>query len=582
MLESRSSKSRDEFAQTLLLPLDQERVRKSSNGNGLTSRNGHVPPRPSVRQSSRKLRGAYYTPTPVSTFLANWSILDPTARVLEPSAGDGEFLAAALERIGSDGKITAIELDDEEATKAAARGGTCTTVIKRDFFEWFQDCRPDGLFDAVLGNPPFIRYQDFREDHRQRAFELMREEGLRPTRLTNAWLPFVVVATKALRIGGRLALVLPAELLQVGYASELREYLVRKYAELTILTFRRLLFDGIQQETLLLLGVRGHGVSAEISFVELAGTEDLDAARLTRVDRAPVELNHAREKWTRYYLSPLELGLVRELETSETFCTLGDLAEIDVGIVTGQNDFFVLSQEQATERGLLPWCIPLVGRSAHIPGLVLERPDWVRLAFEGARCLLVQLGDTRRDSLEAPARAYVEYGESLGIHEGYKCAIRLPQWWKVPSLWAPDAFFLRQIHDGPRVIQNLAGATCTDTIYRVRTREGVDAAWLAAASVNSLLFAFAEIRGRSYGGGVLEIEPTEAEGLPFPRPSGGAQSLPLAELDRLIRTGEMETALDEADRLYLLSAGLSHSDVRTLRGIWKKLYERRLHRKRRQ
>ncbi len=254
-----------------------------------------------------------------------------------------------------------------------------------------------------------------------------------------------------------------------------------------------------------------------MSFVELEGLEGLADGLIHRADSVKVDLDHAREKWTQYYLSPAELGLIRELEKCDAFCTLGDLAEVDVGVVTGRNEFFVLSGEEGRRHKVLPWCLQLVGRSAQIPrGLCCVRKIGdasPRITGSVSWC---SSGDVERAALPMPALAYVEYGEQMGFDKGYKCRVRLPRWWNVPSHWAPDAFLLRQIHDGPRIIQNRASATCTDTIHRVRAAKGVDSGWLAAAAMNSLTFAFAEIRGRSYGGGVLELEPTEAEGLPFP------------------------------------------------------------------
>jgi hypothetical protein len=153
----------------------------------------------------------------------------------------------------------------------------------------------------------------------------------------------------------------------------------------------------------------------------------------------------------------------------------------------------------------------------------------------------------------------------------------MPNWWFLPSTAIPDAFMLRQIHDGPKIVLNAAKATCTDTIHRVRVAEGVDAGWLAAASMNSLTFAFSEIRGRSYGGGVLELEPTEAEGLPFPRPG---PNLPVEELDLWARRKDASQVLDEVDRL-VLGPHLSKDEIGALRGVWRTLSARRSQRKRR-
>lgn len=523
-----------------------------------------------------KLRGGYYTPDPIATFLSQWALANGGEAILEPSAGDGTFVEAVARQLGRRGRIDAIELHEDEASKIRTRV-PAANVATGDVFTWYSVDR-DGTYDAVVGNPPFIRYQTFPEAHRAAGFALMHLEGLRPNRLTNAWVPFVVLATRALKPGGRLAMVVPAELLQVTYASELRAYLARSYSELTVVTFRRLVFDGIQQETVLLLGTRSaSGHPASMSFIELDHTEDLTAALVEDAERVRVDLDHAREKWTQYYLSARELGLVRELERSDALTTLGEVAQVDVGIVTGRNEFFVLTPSQADALGVRSFCMPLVGRSAQIPGLVLRGEEWQGLVEADSRCLLLQLGRTAREDLTPEALAYVEQGEAAGYHTGYKCRIRQPQWWYVPSTAVPDAFLLRQIHDGPRIILNSAEATCTDTIHRVRVNPGIDPGWLAAASMNSVTFAFSEIRGRSYGGGVLELEPNEADGLPFPRP--GVQ-LPLADLDLWARRKEADQILDEVDRLVLADCGLTAAEIRAVRDVWRKLSGRRLARKR--
>lgn len=549
------------------------------NRNGSSIRDDHLDGTrfELVLGDDQNYRGGYYTPVAIANFLVSWAISRDSRQVLEPSAGDGQIVGAIAKALGDAGKITAIELYSEEAKKAAIKGGERCTVVTGDFFTWYLSNRPDGAFDAVLGNPPFIRYQQFNDEHRQAAFALMREQGLHPTRLTNAWLPFLAVATRALRDGGRLALVLPAEFLQVKYASEVRAYLAAKYSHLTVVTFRKLVFPQIQQETILLLGIRHDNPAAEVSFVELEGPEDLGSFRSSQLSSIKEDLNHATEKWTQYYLTSAELALVREIEGTGSFLRLGEIAEVDVGIVTGRNEFFVVTEEEARTSGVLPWCLPLVSKSSQIRGVVLRDYQWRQMVAGGGRCYLIQLGDLHREELPTEALAYVMSGERRGFHEGYKCRIRMPNWWHVPSVWGPDAFLTRQVHDGPRIVHNPSGLTCTDTIHRVRTTGTVDGAQLAAISMNSLTFAFAELKGRSYGGGVLELEPSEAESLPIPVPN---QNLDVEVVDWLARQESTERVLDHVDRSVLEPSGLSRSDIAALREIWHKLFVRRLRRKR--
>src|SRR5262249_24979074 len=139
--------------------------------------------------------------------------------------------------------IRGVELDCGEARKARLRleaaGHSGLSIQIGDFFRSCRAALARGeLVDVVLGNPPFIRYQSFTDQIRDPAFELMRSEGLHPSRLTNAWVPFLVASTMLLRPAGRLAMVIPAELLQVGYAAELRNYLSTHYRDIRLFTFR--------------------------------------------------------------------------------------------------------------------------------------------------------------------------------------------------------------------------------------------------------------------------------------------------------------------------------------------------------
>ena len=192
--------------------------------------------------SAEKLRGGYYTSAEVARWICAWAVRSQEDCVLEPSCGDGVFVAAAANRLRELGatcaearqRVTGIEIVEEEAKKARERlgkalgGKHADCVESADFFAWREE-RARKPFDAVVGNPPFIRYQTFPEPSRALAMAMMRKAGLAPNKLTNIWVPFVVAACACLKPGGRLGLVLPAELLQVSYASQLRSFLVQPF-----------------------------------------------------------------------------------------------------------------------------------------------------------------------------------------------------------------------------------------------------------------------------------------------------------------------------------------------------------------
>ncbi|AKN17959.1 lactate dehydrogenase [Mycobacterium haemophilum DSM 44634] len=516
--------------------------------------------------SADKVRGGYYTPAPVARFLARW-VRQAGPKILEPSCGDGRILReiAALTD-----QAHGVELLAREARKSRK----FCSVDTANFFTWLRKNRV-GSWDGVAGNPPYIRFGNWAADQRDPALELMRQAGLRPTKLTNAWVPFVVASTTLVRDGGRVGLVVPAELLQVSYAAQLREFLLSRFSEITLVTFERLVFDGILQEVVLFCGVVGAG-PAQIRTVSLRDADALDALAKQDLDveSAPALL-HEKEKWTKYFLDAAQIRLLRKLKHAGTMTRFGEVADVDVGIVTGRNSFFTFTDADARALGLRKHCVPLVSRSTQLSGLVYDKD--CRAGDIAARHRTWLL-DAPRNPTDPALVAHIDAGERAGVDRGYKCSIRKP-WWSTPSLWVPDLFMLRQIHLAPRLTVNAAAATSTDTVHRVRLIAGpnsqIDPTALAAVFHNSATFAFAEIMGRSYGGGILELEPREAEQLPIPPPAYASAELG-QDVDLLLKANEIEKALDMVDRRVLIDGlGLAPGLVAECRAAWASLRDRR-------
>lgn len=517
-----------------------------------------------------KLRGGYYTPDLIASFVADW-VLEAGPKVLEPSCGDGAILRH-LVRPGATPQ--AVELFASEAAKAHA--ATMVNVEVADFFRWFTASR-EKTFDGVAGNPPYIRFGSWEHESRELALGLMRGEGMRPTKLTNAWVPFVVASIMAVRPGGRVGLVLPAELLQVGYASQLRAYLVDECSEITLVSFEKLVFPGILQEVVLLLATRGAG-PASINTVEIPNAEALASVSLaTSAARAHL---HETEKWTKYYLGPSAIELVRRLRADRRMLPLSAYAAANVGVVTGRNSFFCLTEADARLRGLTEWTIPLLAKSAQMAGLTYRAADLDQQSAEGARTHLLA-APSKVDLAAAPALAkYIAEGEEGDVHTGYKCRIR-NEWWVVPSISIPDGFMLRQVSSHLRIAANDANATSTDTVHRVFTKPGVDIHRLSVAAFNSVTLAMSEVIGRSYGGGILEMEPSECGELPIPDPALVPEGLSV-KVDDLVREKRYDEAMDLVDRTVLVEqVGLEMEDILAMRRVWVRMRDRRMGRSKR-
>jgi len=246
-------------------------------------------------------------------------------------------------------------------------------------------------------------------------------------------------------------------------------------------------------------------------------------------------------------------------------------------LVTGRNVFFMMKESQVNKWNLEKHIIPVVSKSNQLKGITFSDRDF-KINSQAQQSVHLFIPPNKDfEELPEECQKYIKYGESQNFHTGYKCGIR-KRWYITPSLWSPDGFALRQIGDYPKIVVNESGASSTDTVHRVRFKEGVDKQLAALSFLNSLSFAFSEITGRSYGGGVMTFEPTEIEEIRIPVLKN--ISVDFEEIDQLLRQREIIKVLDIIDKELLIKQHkFSKKEVVAMRMIWKKLSRRRMERK---
>jgi adenine-specific DNA-methyltransferase len=544
--------------------------------------------------SIRKARGAFFTPGELCDYIVNWAIQSPEDRVLEPSCGEAAFLLAAvrrLKRMGASptpGSLNGIELHEASSRAATAlirNSGWPANVTTADFFT----VSPQRRYSAVIGNPPYVRYQDFAGGGRARARAAALAAGVPLTGLASSWAAFTVHAAQFLVPGGRLGLVLPAELLTVNYAAAVRRHLMAAFGRVRLVLFTERVFPGVQEEVVLLLAedalAKGGTDHCELRQVRTAA----DLAAATAQPHTGIGYRwtpkHTHGKWTPALLSVDALDAYTAVEENPAFETLHAWGDTTLGMVTGNNRYFALSPARVLELGipreeLLPLSPP---GSRHLRGLTVAASAWAELGKSGAATWLFRPASALTDCSPA-AQAYVAEGVRDGVDTAYKCRMRTP-WWRVPLVPPADLLLTYMNADTPRLTSNRAKVHHLNSVHGVylrRGRKALGAELLPIASLNTMTLLGAETVGRSYGGGMLKLEPKEADLLPVPGPAliAACQNELRALRPQLavsLRNGRLTEAARMVDTVLLVGAlGMSRSDIRALEQAHSELTSRRV------
>lgn len=145
--------------------------------------------------------GQVFTPPAVVGFMLG--LCQNTGRALEPSAGDGAFFAELGRRFAD---CVGIEIDRRVAPPGAR---------VMDFF----DFPLTEQFDSIVGNPPYVRYQDVAAGTRKKLKSALFDKR------SNLFLFFIEKGIRHLKPGGELIFIVPREFIKLTAAKELNAWL---------------------------------------------------------------------------------------------------------------------------------------------------------------------------------------------------------------------------------------------------------------------------------------------------------------------------------------------------------------------
>ncbi|KMK63908.1 N-6 DNA methylase [Puniceibacterium sp. IMCC21224] len=539
-----------------------------------------------VQQDARRKKdlGAFYTHKALSDLICAWAIQTPQSTVLEPSFGGCGFLRSALDRLTSfnaNASLSQLYGCDIDPLAFSHLSTVFEQLVDLDRFhegDFLDQSFPSSwpsAFDSVVGNPPYLPYRKLRVARREAVLSQLQSSGLELDRRASLWAYFVALGVLYTAEGGRNAWVLPSSFLYANYSTSLRLFLSANFEDCCAfeLKERQFLLEGTEEKSIVLLCksktiIQDTRQKRDIPLIQCNGVKDVELAIKEWEQRKKPYVSFCG---TSVYdsLSKGPKGVIQKLQKESCLRSLGDFLSIRIGIVTGNNRFFLLGEDDRKAANLAEGELDRILPRFHFaPGLSYESADHENLLSGGGKGFLVSVKDQRSVS-----QAMSNYLARYPVADVETCST-----FKKRSIWShtndgsiPDAFFPVMQHHGPRLILNESVMNCTNSIHRAYFNDKLSKTEQKLLSL-SLLSTFsqisAEICGRSYGSGALKHEPREAEKIHvlMPRIHPKTVSAAFCRVDRLLRNGNLSEARQFVDLLLLdtLKVDDVHTDAALL------------------
>jgi len=432
-----------------------------------------------------------YTPEVLADAMV--SAIDPLPHDcwLDPCIGPGAFIAALRRNGLAKERIVAVDIDSAPSTEDAA----ANTRRGVDFFEWGASTRK--RFTKIIANPPYVALCKLAAELQARVQRFSDSDDPSFAMRSNYWCAFLAACLRLLKPDGSLAFVLPAAWDYALYAAELRDRVLKSFRCVEVHRSLEPLFPDVREGSVVLIA-KGYMQEPETA---------------TRID------HQTAASLVRALTHPLPESTGTNLHASTSANSMAtrfdELFTVSIGCVTGDVDFFLLTESQRLEFGLPANTLrPIVSKARHLTAAQMTKLHWDRLKHANERVWLFWPDDR---SLKSEAvRAYLQHGEKTCNLNSYKLRNRDP-WYQVPGIKSGIGFMSGMTRLGPWMsLRSMRGLAATNTLYVVTAKRAMSvdeqAAW-ALSLLSSETRHQVQAQVRRYSDGLAKLEPHDISGL---------------------------------------------------------------------
>ncbi len=438
----------------------------------------------------KRNNGVYYTPVCLADFFAEL-FLDGRGieTVFDPAYGDGALLLS-VENVLKNKKLGNVKINlygcDTNPVNGLLSHLPKANLRQQSFFDY----RINFKFDLILTNPPYIRHQNI---DKKWLLNLRRDNDIYGfiKNQSDLWVYFLVKSVTHLKQGGSIGAILPWSLLQAEYAQPIRKWLFEHFAEISVLALNGEYFE-LAQERIVLLSLKSHG--KPMSSVKVCFAQDI---------KENIIYNAISEKdWMSSVVTGVKCSdidrITGALKDKYGFSNLGSFANVQIGIVTGANKYFIghkgdLKREfNICDENLVP-----------IITSAKEFPHVLKYGISSLKHLVHLKKEDKRKF-----RKYIKSGLADQIQDRSHSQ-RRRHWYAIVPGKVPDAFFPYRMSNTPYMLLNTANVQSNNSIHRIYFHKcsKTEMKWIVV-SILSIYGQFSiNLIAKTYGRGILKVEP---------------------------------------------------------------------------
>ena len=454
-------------------------------------------------------------------------LLPPAApvRFLDPAFGTGSFYSALLQVFEPARIVSAAGYEIDPYYGDRAREIWRGTGLELHITDFTRAAFPqvEERSNLLICNPPYVRHHHIPAEEKSRLQHVAhRVARMKLSGLAGFYCYYLGIAHAWMAKDGLAAWLIPSEFMDVNYGRVVKEYLLDR---VTLLRIHRFAPSDVQFEDALVSSAvvwfRNTAPPAE-HVIELTYGGTLAAPLACR--QVPADLLRHTLKWT-----SVPLATDHRDDGARGRTTLGDLFTIRRGLVTGSNEFFIITRATAARYGIpARFLKPILPSARHLT------TDEIMADESGEPLLDPRLYLLACDAPEPEVRAryprlweYFQEGIRAGVPQRYLCRHRTP-WYRQEE--RDPALFLctymgRDTRRGSpfRFILNHSRAIAANTYLMLYARpplarylqespDRLREVWQALARITPETLMG---NGRVYGGGLHKIEPGELGSAPI-------------------------------------------------------------------